>query len=147
MEGVLKTMMTKLTLLTTTVLVAGLVSAGAGVAAYSALGHADGPGILPANAEGAAQDQSQERTTNPPGSQKPAPRPPGVPNPEAREKMLRRSEESIHALLREYDTEFEAFRNAAQKAKTPEERRALASSRRANPAAYAGALLYEAEMN
>ena len=43
MEGVLKTMATaKLTLLTTTVLVAGLVTTGAGVAAYSVLGRDDG---------------------------------------------------------------------------------------------------------
>jgi hypothetical protein len=61
--------------------------------------------------------------------------------------MLRRSEESIRVLLREYESEFEAIRNAALKSKTPEERKALSSSRRANPAAYAGALLYEAEMN
>ena len=71
MEGVLKTMMTtKLMLLTTTVLVAGLVTTGAGVAAYSALGRDDGlrgaraesrPGESPRNRKRAHRLPSRQR--------------------------------------------------------------------------------------
>jgi RNA polymerase sigma factor (sigma-70 family) len=143
MEGVLNNMVTsKLTLLTTTVLVAGLVTTGAGVAAYSALrrdqGLAGGPNP--------AQADPQKPDASPPASQKPAPRSLG-PSPEAKEKMRRRSEESIRSLLREYEAESVAARKSMQNAKTDEERKALSFQRRPNPASYAGALLYEAEEN
>ena len=66
MEEVLKTMVTtKLTLLTTTVLVAGLVTTGAGVAAYSALGRDQGL----AGGPNPAQANPQEPEASPPASQ------------------------------------------------------------------------------
>jgi RNA polymerase sigma factor (sigma-70 family) len=143
MEGVLNTMVTsKLTLLTTTVLVAGVVTTGAGVAAYSALGRGQGPAAGP----NPALAKPQEPEASPPASQKPAPRSFGPP-PEVREKLRRRSEESVQALLREYDAESVASRKLMQNAKTAEERKALQAQPRPNPASYAGALLYEAEEN
>jgi hypothetical protein len=143
MEGVLNNMVTsKLTLLTTTVLVAGLVTTGAGVAAYSALRRDQGL----AGGANSAQADPQKPDASPPASQKPAPRSRG-PSPEAMEKMRRRSEESIRTLLREYEAESDASRKSMQNAKTDEERKALAFQRRPNPASYAGALLYEAEEN
>jgi RNA polymerase sigma factor (sigma-70 family) len=143
MEGVLNNMVTsKLTLLTTTVLVAGLVATGAGVTAYSALGRGQGP----ANGPNPTLANPQEPEASPPTSQKPAPRSFGPP-PEVREKLRRRSEESVQALLREYDAESVASRKLMQNAKTAEERKALQAQPRPNPASYAGALLYEAEEN
>ena len=143
MEGVLNKMVTsKLTLLTTTILVAGLVTTGAGVTAYSALGR--GQGL--AGGPNPAQADPQKPDATPPASQKPAPRSLG-PTPEGKEKMRRRSEESIRSLLREYEAESVASRKSMQNAKTDEERNALAIQRRPNPASYAGALLYEAEEN
>jgi len=140
MEGVLTTMMTtKLTLLTTTILVAALVTTGAGVAAYSALGPGHGPAEAPT--------RLQKSDSNPPLARPTAPTAFGPPSAEVKQVMLRRSEESVKALLRDYESELEASRIVVQKAKTPEERRALQPQRRANPASYAGALLYEAEMN
>jgi len=148
MEGALKTMMmTKLTLLTTTVLVAGLVTAGAGVAAYSALGQNDGPGIRLANTQDAAQDRSQKPATSPPAPQAPAAALPRPSNAEVKEKMRRRSEESVRKLLRDYEAELAALTKASQNAKTNEERQALALQNRPNTASYAGALLFEAELN
>ena len=71
MEGVLKTMVTtKLTLLTTTILVAGLVTTGAGVAAYSALGRDEGL----AGGPNPAQAVPQKPEASPPASRKPAAR-------------------------------------------------------------------------
>ncbi|MFI5456593.1 MAG: sigma-70 family RNA polymerase sigma factor [Isosphaerales bacterium] len=150
MEGVLKTMMTtKLMLLTATVLVAGLVTTGAGVAAYSALGRDDGLARGRAGAPNPAQTTARKQEASPTATQVPTPRPvQGAPSAdEVKQKMLRVSQESVQAILREYESESEAVRNAAQKVKTPEERKALLSQRRANPASYAGALLYEAELN
>jgi hypothetical protein len=143
MEGVLNTMVnSKLTLLTTTVLVAGLVTTGAGVTAYSTLGRgqdrAGGPNPALAN--------PQEQEASLPANQTPAPRSLG-PSPEVKEKLRRRSEESVRKLLSEYEAESVAFRNTLQNAKTDEERKALLAQPRPNPASYAGALLYEAESN
>ena len=144
MEGVLKSMATaKLTLLTTTVLVAGLVTTGAGVAAYSGLGRDDGLTGPPS----LAQAEPVRPQASPPVVQKPASRV-GGPPPEVKEQLRRRSEETIRTLLREYDEQNLAERKAMQKAKTAEERKAmLMQPPRPNPASYAGALLYEAEAN
>jgi hypothetical protein len=96
MEGVLNNMVTsKLTLLTTTVLVAGFVTTGAGVAAYSALGRDEGL----AGGPNPAQVNFQEPVASPPASQKPAPRSLGPP-PEVKEKLRRRSEEIVRSLGR-----------------------------------------------
>ena len=143
MEGVLNSMVkSKLTLLTTTVLVAGLVTTGAGVTAYSALGR----GQDRAGGPSAALANPQEQEASLPANQKPAPRSLG-PSPEVKEKLRRRSEESVRKLLSEYEVESVAFRNTLQNAKTDEERKALLAQPRPNPASYAGALLYEAESN
>ena len=62
--------------------------------------------------------------------------------------MRRRSEESIRALMRDYEAERVGTRKTVQSAKTAEERKAmLLLPPRPNPASYAGALLYEAEAN
>jgi RNA polymerase sigma factor (sigma-70 family) len=141
MEGVLNNMVTsKLTLLTTTILVAGLVTTGAGVAAYSALGRDEGL----AGGPNPALTSPQEPEVSVPATRKPAPRSLG-PSPEVKEKVRRRSEENIRALLREYEAESVASRNTVQNAKTADERKALPFRRRPNPASYAGALLQEAE--
>jgi RNA polymerase sigma-70 factor (ECF subfamily) len=148
MKGDLMTMtMTKLAALATTVLAAGLVTAGAGVAAHSALRQVDGPGILPASTQAAVQEPSQKPATSPPAPQLPAAAPARPSDAEVKEKIRRRSEENVRKLLRDYDSESTASRKAIQNAKTKEERQALAAQRRPDPASYAGALLFEAEMN
>ncbi|HEX3451583.1 MAG TPA: RNA polymerase sigma factor, partial [Isosphaeraceae bacterium] len=143
MEGVLNNMVTtKLTLLTATILVAGLVTTGAGVAAYSALGRGEGL----AGGPNPAQANFQEPVASPPASQKPAPRSLGPP-PDVKEKLRRRSEDMVRTLLREYEVESVTSRKTMQNAKTAEERKALQAQPHPNPASYAGALLYEAEAN
>jgi RNA polymerase sigma factor (sigma-70 family) len=146
MAGVLKTMITnKLTLLAMTVLVAGLVTTGAGVAAYSGLRQGDDQEILLAGAQNAAEKQSDKQATTSPISPKPAPSVQGPPLREAKEKRLRRSEESVRKLVGDFESETQAFSNAVRKAKSAEERQVLLSGRRASPASiaasYAGALL------
>ena len=144
MEAILKTMVTtKLVLSTTTVLVAGLVLAGGGLAAYSALGTDE----VAAGGPNPGQAAPQKQNVSPPTTQKPAPRSVDPPR-ELIEQMRRRSEESIRALLRDYEAESAGARKTAQNAKTAEERKAmLLLPPRPNPASYAGALLYEAEAN
>jgi polysaccharide biosynthesis/export protein len=101
MEGVLKTMATtKLTILTTTILVAGIVTTGLGVAAYSALGRDEGV----AGGTNPPQAATQKTGSTSPASGKPAPRFSGPP-PKVKEQLRRRSEENIQALLREYEAE------------------------------------------
>jgi RNA polymerase sigma factor (sigma-70 family) len=140
MEEVLKTMMTtKIALVTTTVILAGIVTTTAGVTAYSALG---GTGVLVGEPD-LAQPAPQKAD-----ARKPATRVIG-PTPAMIEQMRRQSEENIRNLMREYESENAARQKTMVGAKTAEERKALRlqQSRRPNPASYAGALLYEAEAN
>jgi hypothetical protein len=119
---------TKLTIAATSFLVAGLLTAGAGVRAYSTLGRAPG--------------------------QAPAPSPPQAATPkvsdsakaveEVRAKALQRHADEVTALIREYQEKTDARRAALKKVKTREEFAALDGTR-VNPAAYAGALLQMAE--
>ena len=101
MDGVLKTMATtRLTILTTTILLAGLVKTGVGVAAYSALGRDEGL----AGETNAAQAASQKTGASAPASRKPGPRFSGL--PPAVEATRRRSEENVSGpALREYEAE------------------------------------------
>ncbi len=131
MEGVLKAMTTRSAILTASLVAAGFATAGFGVAAISA----PGAGSQPA---------AQQPATPPPAAPKPILRLPAEPSPEARATALKRSEENVRKLVDGYETETNALREALQKATTPEERQAL-FQKRANPAAVAGALLYEAE--
>jgi RNA polymerase sigma factor (sigma-70 family) len=144
MEGVLKTMMTtKLTLLAATVLIAGAVSAGAGLAAYSTLGrdasHATGPALGPSPAQTTPQKPEQRPTA----AASPAPQ--AVHGPlsaqEVKQNMLRRSGEDLQALLHDYASDQDAFQKGYETAKTDEERKALQTRRHWNPAFYAGAFL------
>ena len=118
------------------------MTTGVGVAAYSALGRNERltGGTNP------AQAAPQKTEASSPASRKPAPRSLGPP-PELKEQLRRRSDESIQALLREYEAENATARKTLQNAKTDEERKALLFRPRVNPASYAGALLYEAESN
>jgi len=151
MEGVLKTMMTtKLMLLTATVLIAGLVTTGAGVAAYSALGRGNGLATGGAGGPNPAQTSARKQEASPPvaQTQKPAAKPgPTPPNLEDGKKaMSREFQQWVHALMRNYESDQEAFRKDVRNAKTADERKALQRTHRgANPAFYAGALLQMAE--
>ena len=143
MEGVLKTMMTtKLTLLTTTVLAAGLVITGAGVAAYSALGRDGGPAAAGAGGPNSPQTSARKQEASPTAGQAPAPPPARVPTD-----LDAHFKDSVQAVLRDYQSDSQAYRDAAREAKTVEERRALRTLRGANPAFYAGALLQLAEQH
>jgi RNA polymerase sigma-70 factor (ECF subfamily) len=138
-EGSMRSMiMTKLTSVATIILAAGLVTAGIGVGltAYFAPGRDEG--FAP----------SQQKDASPPPEKGTPPRSSGTfgINEEARQKLLRRSEARVKALLREYQEKEEAFGNAYREAKTDEARKALADGR-ADPASYAGALLQLAELD
>lgn len=148
MEGVLTNMMTtKLTIVATTVLVAGVVTAGVGVASYSALGRDEGSAPAQASGPGLAQNAPQKQDASAPPGPGPLSQPSGASTltEEARQNLLRRSEEQVKALVREYQEKEDGFRNAVREAKTAEARKALQDGR-ANPASYAGALLQLAEM-
>jgi len=146
MEGLLKTMMTtKLMLLTATVLVAGLVTTGAGVAAYSALGRDDGLARGRSGEPSPAQTIPQKPEPSPPVSQvqkevaQPTPTPP---NSDVAKAKMKEITDRVQSLVREYASDHEAYRRASRNAKNAEEERALAQTHRgANPAFYAGALL------
>jgi RNA polymerase sigma factor (sigma-70 family) len=128
-EGVLTSMSTtKLIIAATSFLAAGLLTAGVGVRAYSTLGRA--PGQAP------AASPPQAATSKAPDRAKDL--------EEAKAKYLRRNEDEVKALIREYQEKEDATRAGLKAAKTPEERTALID-KRANPAAYAGALLQLAE--
>jgi RNA polymerase sigma-70 factor (ECF subfamily) len=137
-EGTMRSMtMTKLTLVATTILAAGLATAGVGMTAYSALGHRD-EGPAPAQEKAASAPPEKGAPPKSSGSF-------GI-SEEARQKLLRRSEARVKALLREYQEKEEAFGNAYREAKTDEARKALADGR-ADPASYAGAMLQLAELD
>jgi len=141
MDGALRTMLTtRLTMLTTTVLFAGLVTAGAGVGAYATLGQGD----KPAPGDSKVQRNAQKPDSSPPAAQSPPPQADARPSSEVIEQNRLRVQENAKALLRDYEKEIETFREAARKVKTPDEAKAL-RSQAPNTASYAGALLQLAE--
>jgi RNA polymerase sigma-70 factor (ECF subfamily) len=151
MEGVLANMMTtKLTIVAATLIVAGVVTAGAGVgvASYSSLGRDDGPAPTQASGPVLAQKAPQKEDAGAPPGPGPQSQPKGAftLTQEARKDLQRRSEEEVKALIREYQEKEEAFRNAIPEARTAEARKAL-QDRRPNEASYAGALLQLAELD
>ena len=143
MEKVLKNMaLTKLTQIAITLAVVGLVTTGGGLVAYAMIGHSESV----QESSKLVQSSGQETKKRPGAAQESPVRSLG-PSPSVKEQMRRSSEETIRALLREYNVEKAATKKAMLDAKTVEQRKALLSSPRVNPALYAGALLYEAEAN
>ena len=123
MEGVLTNMMTtKLTLVATQVLVAGLVSAGVGVTAYSALGRDEAAAPAQATGPNLAQSAPQKKDASPLAGQVPLSKQSGAftITEETRRKLLQRSEEQVKALIREFKEKEEGFAIAYRKAKTDE---------------------------
>jgi RNA polymerase sigma-70 factor (ECF subfamily) len=151
MDGVIKTMlMTKLILGTATVIIAGLMSMGAGVAVYAAIGShgssagSGSGGLHPVRAN--PKKSTRERPAA--EAQKPASKADSGPAKPDDLKMASRLEleKRVQALLRAHQLDQAAFRKAALAARTAEERRTLQRSHPgANPAFYAGAFLQLAE--
>jgi RNA polymerase sigma-70 factor (ECF subfamily) len=134
-EGASANMMTtKMTLVATMVLVSGLVTAGVGVTAYSALGRDES--FAPAQVKGASPPPEKWAPPKPAGTSTIADEP--------RQKWLRRAEAQVKALIREYDEKEKGFESAYREAKTDAAREALQGGL-PNPASYAGALLQLAE--
>jgi len=143
MEGVLKTMMTtKLMLLTTTVLVAGVVITGAGVAVYAAFGRDDGLARGRPGGPNPTQASTGKQEANPSRAQPPAPQ--AAPAAIDLDALFK---DRVQAIVRDYEMDSQAFRDAARNAKTAEQRQAVQTLRGANPAFYAGALLQLAEQH
>ena len=142
MQGVLTTMMTtKLILLTTTVLVTGVVITGAGMAAYSALGRGDSLAIGGAGGPNPRQTTTRQQESKPSSPQAAVRAAPAPVDNDAYFKVR------VQAIVRDYESDLRAYRDSARNAKTVEERKALQTFRGANPAFYAGALLQLAEQH
>jgi RNA polymerase sigma factor (sigma-70 family) len=148
-EGVLKTMMiSKLTLVATTILVAGLMTTGAALTAYWG---PDGDGnsvSVQAGGSGPSPTTTQKEASKPAAGQTP---PPQVAKAlakreEVMKKLLQMSEDRVKALIRDYESQEQSVLKALGEAKGSDEMKAL-QSRRPNEASFAGALLYQAELN
>ncbi len=147
MQGVLRTMATvRLTLTWTMVLVSGMAATGAGVAAFTSLGHRDGHGPEQLGRVDQPQAPSQKRKAAQRVEQAKAPQAAETAsNPDrTKEAMVRDIQDQVKAQIGEYRSKEDAYRKNARNTKTIEEQKALQGSR-PNPAFYAGALLQEAE--
>ena len=148
MEGVLTNMMTtKLTVAATKFLVAGLVSAGVGVTAYSAIGRDEAAAPAQATGPNLAQSAPQKKdAAHWPGKCRcPSIRAPSQ-SPKRRDgSCFSDSEEQVKALIREFKEKRKALRLLTGR-RRPTRRQGFGNGR-ANPAAFAGALLQLAELD